>query len=175
MFEELKGKKFGVIYADPPWRYEFSKKKSDSIEAHYPTMSLDELMAMEVDKICEKNCMLWLWATAPKLEEAFQVIDAWGFNYVTSAVWDKKSIGTGFWFRGQHENLLLSRKGKVSPPTSDIRISSVISGKKTSKHSEKPKIHHIIDSYHPDLAKVELFARDRDLFMGEWEVWGNEV
>ena len=60
-------KKYKIIYADPPWRYDFSKKDVDSIEAHYPTMSIEEICALQVPS--EDNALLYLWATAPKLRE----------------------------------------------------------------------------------------------------------
>ena len=175
MFESLAGKKFGLIYADPPWRYSFSRVARDAIEVQYPTMSLEEIMAMPVQDICEENCILYMWTTSPKLEEAFSVINAWGFKYVTSAIWDKESLGLGYYFRIQHEFLLVGKLGKISPPHSDHRIRSVIRARKSSKHSEKPSMHHILDKYHPELNKIELFARSKDLFMTDWEVWGNEV
>ena len=37
-------KKYSVIYADPPWRYERSKVQG-AAEKHYPTMGIDELCA----------------------------------------------------------------------------------------------------------------------------------
>lgn len=54
----------------------------------------------------EDNAVLYLWATAPKLLEALEVMRAWGFKYKTQAVWDKSWVGMGYWFRGQHEILL---------------------------------------------------------------------
>jgi len=174
MFESLNGKKFGLIYADPPWRYSFSAISRDAIEKKYPTMALEDIMKMPVQDICEKDCILYLWTTSPKLEEGIMVLNAWGFKYITSAVWDKKSLGKGYYFRIQHEFLLIGKKGNIKPPISDVRERSVIRARNT-RHSEKPKIHHILDKYHPNLAKIELFARDRELFNQHWEFWGNEV
>ena len=173
----LPNKKYDIIYADPPWKYDYaSKAKSVDIERNYPTMDIEDICAIPVGDICSKNCMLYLWATAPKLIEAFKVMNAWGFKYVTNWVWDKKSSSMGYWSKVRHEQLLLGRKGKVSPPEACNRIDSIIRSKKTSKHSEKPRLHFIIDSYHPDVNnKIELFARNRDLFMSDWDVWGNEV
>lgn len=101
-------KKYEVIYADPPWRYDFSKSNSREIENQYPTMSVDEICSLKVPTA--DNAVLYLWATAPKLLEALRVMDAWGFEYKTNAVWDKQIIGMGYWFRGQHELLLVVEK-----------------------------------------------------------------
>ena len=48
-------KKYSVIYADPPWRYERSKVQG-AAEKHYPTMGIDELCALPVETLAEKDC-----------------------------------------------------------------------------------------------------------------------
>lgn len=173
-------KKYQIIYADPPWRYDFSKKTVDSIEYHYPTMELEEICALEVPS--EYNALLYLWATAPKLLEALEVIKSWGFTYKTHAIWDKGRIGIGYWFLGQHELLLVATKGKFSPPKDTERISSVIKETKT-EHSKKPEyVRDLISKWYPKETKLELFARENpqlrldgtNTFDG-WDIWGNEV
>lgn len=83
-------KKYDVIYADPCWRYDFSETDNRKIENHYPTMSIEEICALQLPT--KINCVLYMWATAPKLKEAMQVIEAWGFEYKTHAIWDKKLL-----------------------------------------------------------------------------------
>ena len=163
-------KKYQVVYADPPWRYSFSKSKSRKIENQYPTMSVDEICNMDIP--IDDNAVLYLWATSPKLLEALKVMKAWGFEYKTHAMWDKEKIGMGYWFRGQHELLMVGVKGKFSPPESSLRISSVIRENR-SAHSKKPnKIRDYISQWFPDKNKLELFARSRT---DGWDVFGNEV
>jgi|SRR3990167_4906133 len=173
----MTNKKYQIILADPPWRYDFSKDSADTIENHYPTMSVDEICALQVPS--EDNAVLYLWATAPKLKEALNVMEAWGFNYKTHAIWDKGWIGMGYWFRGQHELLLVGVKGNFSPPQAEQRISSVMKQKK-SEHSAKPEgIRQLIGEWYPDKTKLELFARSNNdsLFQKgiKWDVFGNEV
>jgi N6-adenosine-specific RNA methylase IME4 len=161
---------YDVIYADPPWRYSFSKSDSRQIENQYPTMSVDEICALSIPSA--PNSVLYLWATAPKLLEAIAVMKAWGFTYKTHATWDKELLGMGYWFRGQHELLLVGTKGQFSPPPQPLRVGSVIREKR-SKHSKKPMIvRDMIASWFPDARRVELFARESTL---GWDVWGNEV
>lgn len=169
--DEDKGeKKYSVIYADPPWRYDFSKSDSREIENQYPTMSVDEICALNVPS--EKNAVLYLWATAPKLREALRVMEAWGFEYKTHAIWNKKIIGMGYWFRGQHELLLVGVKGKFSPPTPSYRMPSVFEEKR-GKHSKKPiAIKEYITAWTGNTSKLEMFAREK---CPQWDVWGNEV
>jgi len=162
--------KYQIIYADPPWRYDFSKSNSREIENQYRTMSLEEIKSMDIPVV--DNSVLYLWATAPKLIEALEVMEAWGFTYKTHAIWDKEIIGMGYWFRGQHELLLIGVKGKFSPPEQSKRISSIIKSRRTN-HSKKPLlVSDLIDSWYPDKTKLELFARSKKF---GWDCWGNEV
>jgi N6-adenosine-specific RNA methylase IME4 len=165
-------KKYAVIYADPPWEYEHCKTDNRKIENHYPTMSLDKIKELPVNNIVFDDSILFLWATSPKLEEAIQVINSWGFNYRTCAVWDKQKIGMGYYFRQQHELLLVATKGELPVPIPENRVSSVLSYSR-GKHSEKPEeIYNIIDKMYPEYEKIELFARRND--KNGWEAWGNE-
>lgn len=162
--------KYKIIYADPPWRYDFSKDNADKIEVHYPTMTNEDICKINVPS--EDNAVLYLWATAPKLLEALEVMKAWGFKYKTQAVWDKTWVGMGYWFRGQHEILLVGIKGKFSPPIPTARESSVYREKK-SKHSKKPiYFRELISKQFPNDSKIELFAREK---VDGWDSWGNEI
>ena len=82
--------KYDVIYADPAWRYDFSKSKSRDVENQYPTMTIDDICNLPVKNMTNENAVLYMWATAPKLPEAMKVIEAWGFKYVTHGIWDKR-------------------------------------------------------------------------------------
>ena len=87
-------------------------------------------------------------------------------------MWDKEIIGMGYWFRGQHELLLVGTKGDVSPPAEDVRLSSVIREKRR-EHSRKPDtIYEMFDVQFPTFSKVELFARN---VMPGWDAWGNQL
>jgi N6-adenosine-specific RNA methylase IME4 len=163
-------KKYQLIYADPPWKYSFSKSDSRQIENHYPTMETSDICAMAVPS--DKNCVLYLWTTAPKLLEGLAVLKAWGFEYKSQAVWDKEILGMGYWFRGQHEILLVGTKGKVSPPEQPLRVSSVFKYRR-NKHSKKPnEIREYLKRAHPDIMRLEMFARQTD---DGWDVFGNET
>jgi len=164
---ELPTDQYNVIYADPPWRYEFSETKTRSIETHYPSMSLKDICDMKIPST--ENAILYLWATNPKLEEALQVVKAWGFTYKTNMVWVKDKIGMGYWFRGQHELLLTATKGTFSPPESSIRRSGVLVAPRR-KHSQKPdEVYEIIESYFPQGKYLELFSREQ---RDGWTMWG---
>jgi len=160
---------YGVIYADPPWRYE-SATPNRRIENHYPTMSDEEICALKIP--AAKDAILYLWATAPRLEAGLLVMQAWGFRYKTQAVWDKVKVGMGFWFRGQHEILMVGTRGDVSPPPQALRISSVIRNPRGA-HSSKPDyVRDKIREWYPDAKRLEMFSR---LKRPGWDVFGNQV
>ena len=167
---ELPEGQYEIILADPPWRYEFSETSMRAIENQYPTMDLEQIKTLDIP--VADNAVLFLWSTAPKLEEALQVLNAWGFTYKTCAIWDKEIIGMGYWFRGQHELLLVGVKGKFKTPEPTNRFPSVFRQKR-GKHSKKPEVvHKMLEQMFPDAKKIELFAREA---RPGWGAWGNEV
>lgn len=93
-------KKYDVIYADPPWRYN-DRKCNGACEHHYDTMTLEEIKKLPIKELCEKDCVLFLWTTYPMLKEALEVMEAWGFKYKSIAFqWIKLNrSGNGKFFR----------------------------------------------------------------------------
>jgi len=160
-----------VYYADPPWQYDFSATISREIENQYPTMELEKIINLPLPNM--PDSILFLWATAPKLIEAMAVMKEWGYSYKTNMVWDKEKIGMGYWFRGQHELLLVGTKGNISPPIASKRIPSIYRQARTDHSVKPPEIHDEIENMLPNLRYVELFARHP--YNDKWEVWGNEV
>ena len=91
--------KYGIVYADPPWRYD-RKRGNGVAENHYPTMSIEEICALPVADLAAKDSALFLWATFPQLNEAFRVMEAWGFQYKTLAfLWLKQNRKADSWTR----------------------------------------------------------------------------
>lgn len=161
---------YNVILSDPPYSYDFSESRRCDIEVHYPTMSLDEIKSIKVP--ASDNCVLFLWSPAPKLEQALEVINAWGFEYKTCAVWDKMRPGLGFWWRNHHELLLVGTKGNPRVPDPENRFASVIREKRIV-HSKKPDcVREMIERMFPNGKYLELFAREK---RDRWECWGNQV
>ncbi len=169
------GDKVQVLLADPPWQYEFAETDNRQIENKYPTGTVEEIkehLNAKWAPALADDCVLFLWATAPKLQEAIAIMEAWGFDYKTNAVWDKEKIGMGYWFRGQHELLLVGTKGQFSPPDQDKRISSVFREAR-GKHSAKPEcVYEALESMFPESVKGEMYQRKpREGWIG----FGNEA
>lgn len=166
--------KYNIIYADPPWRYDFSPTSGRKVERHYPTMDIDDIcMTMKeiVDKIAHDNCTLFLWGTSPKLTWAFDVIKFIDFEYKTCMVWVKDKIGMGYYARQQHELLLIAGRGESQLPEPSARPSSIIEAPRL-EHSAKPEeVYGIIERMYPNGKTVELFARGK---REGWTSWGND-
>jgi N6-adenosine-specific RNA methylase IME4 len=172
----LPDKRYGVIVADPEWRWEPYSRETGMDRAadnHYPTSATDIIAARDVPSIAADDCVLFLWATVPMLPDALHVMQSWGFTYTSHAIWDKVFIGTGYWFRNRHELLLVGTKGNIPAPAMGTQPGSVLTiGRK--EHSAKPEqFLELIEEYFPNLPKIELNRRGPA--RPGWDVWGNEV
>lgn len=171
-------KKYNVIYADPPWRYQ-DKGCSGSAESHYNTMKIGDICNLPVKDIADENAVLFMWVTYPMLSEGLKLIEAWGFKYKTIGFqWIKTNkknkstffFGLGRWTRGNTECCLIATRGKIG------RVSNSISQliiEPIQHHSKKPDVvREKIVELVGDLPRIELFARNQS---DGWDVWGNEV
>lgn len=163
---------YGVIYADPPWKFEtHSDNGMDrSADNHYPTMSMAQLYSLNIP--AADDCVMFLWATVPMLPEAIDLMDEWGFIYKSHIMWVKDRIGTGYWTRNKHELLLIGTRGNVPAPAMGMQPPSVIE-LPLGRHSEKPSFFaDMISTMYPTTPKLEMFAR-----VGRvgWDVIGNEA
>lgn len=174
-------KKYSIIYADPPWNFRnWSEKGADrNASRHYPTMEKTAIQSLPVQEICEKDCLLFLWVTAPCLIEGIELIKAWGFKYKTIAfTWIKQNKnsdgifrGMGYYTRSNAEFCLLATRGKVLERRSHSVSSVVISH--IEQHSKKPDaVRDRIVELMGDIPRIELFARSA---APGWDCWGNEA
>ena len=140
-------------------------------------MSIEEICALPVADLAAKDSALFLWATFPQLNEAFRVIEAWGFKYKTLAfLWLKQNrkADPGLWDgvldRSNAEVCLLATRGHPKRQCAGIH-QFVISH--IEQHSKKPdEVRDKIVKLMGDQPRVELFARQQT---PGWDVWGNEV
>lgn len=178
--------KYGVILADPPWQYDNYAAPPGEVhdrargaQKHYPTMTVEQLSNMPIRQLATDDCVLFMWAVWPLIEDAFLLIRAWGFTYKTLAFdWIKLNksglgifVGMGNYSRSNPEPCLLAFRGDPVP-VSDHSVSAVCMTP-VMEHSRKPEVvHSKIDRLYPDRDKIELFARRP--YPG-WSVYGNEV
>ncbi len=172
----LPTKRYGVIVADPEWRFEPYSRESGMDRAadnHYPTSATEIIVTRDVPSISANDCVLFLWATVPMLRDALRVMEAWEFEYKSHAIWDKVHVGTGYWFRNRHELLLVGTKGDIPAPAMGDQFASVITIAR-KEHSAKPEqFLELIEEYFPHIPKIELNRRG-PARLG-WDAWGNEA
>jgi N6-adenosine-specific RNA methylase IME4 len=172
-------KTFGVIYVDPPWEYANPKNHDPAMGGvTYPTLSLDEMKSLPIDRIADRHCALFLWATMPKLQEAMEVIAAWGFRYTTCAfTWVKTNpkkggiySGLGSWTNGNAELCLFAKKG--SPERVFRNVKQIVMAPRGRHSAKPPEVRDRIVRLMGDVPRIELFARERT---DGWVALGNEI
>jgi len=171
-------KKYQIILSDPPWSYRNMGNIQATAAAQYSTMSNKDICALPVAKLADDNCILFLWATFPKIQEALDVIRAWGFEYKTVGfTWVKTNpkngkpfFGVGWYTKSNAEVCLIGVKGKA--PKISNSVSSIIIEPR-GKHSRKPdEAKRRIVEFCGDVPRIELFAREKTL---GWDSWGDEI
>lgn len=176
---------YRLIMIDPPWHFKLHSDATGaakSPQAHYDCMSLEEIAALPVGDLAAPDCLLWLWATAPMLDQQIRMLAAWGFDFCTSGVWvkttvnDKLSFGAGYVLRSAHEPFIIGTRG--SPRISSRSVRSVIMDNsvivaQAREHSRKPDAAYVAArALIPDGRACDVFARER---RSGWACWGREV
>jgi N6-adenosine-specific RNA methylase IME4 len=135
-------------------------------------MTTERICALPVPSLATPDAVLFLWAPAPLLNDALNVMAAWGFGYTTNMVWVKDKIGVGHWVRNQHELLLIGRRGEFPTPEPANRPCSVIEAPRREHRRKPDEAYELIERMYSELPKIELFARHA---RAGWAAWGNEV
>lgn len=172
------GQVYRTIMADPPWPERGGGKIKRGADKHYPLMEVSEICALgpQVQRLADPvGCHLYLWVTNNYLRAGFEVLEAWGFEYITIITWEKDRAGLGQYFRGITEHIMFARRGKPLPYKSidGKRAQGMTIIKRPRKeHSAKPDSFYRTAervSYEP---RLEMFARTK---RPGWDTWGNEV
>lgn len=169
-------RKYKTIYMDPPWEEKGGGKIKRGADRHYPVMKTKDIALLPIERLVDGDgCHLYMWATNNHLQDAFYLLQTWGFEYITMITWMKDKMGLGQYYRGMTEHCIFASTQKRLPY-------KIIGGKRQQGvtgfyepktiHSRKPDtMREMIErvSYAP---RIELFAREQ--FNG-WDAWGNEV
>lgn len=182
VFNSLVPLTYGLIWADPAWLFKNYSEAGEekNARAQYDCMPTDEIAAMPVGHLAAQDCWLWLWATHPMINDALHVMNHWGFEFVTSGVWVKRSkdtpkrkgklaFGTGYVLRCASEPFLIGKVGKPKSFSKSIR--TVIEAPRR-QHSRKPdEAYEVAETLFGNVKRANLFTRQtRD----GWDSWGNQ-
>jgi N6-adenosine-specific RNA methylase IME4 len=189
LYPDLPNKQFDIIYADPPWDYNGKMQFDNSGKAEnfhinkkifissatfkYPTLKAREMMKIPIIEIAKDDCLLFMWATNPHLQQAIELGAAWGFQYRTVAfIWDKMCHNPGQYTMSNCELCLVFKRGRIPSPRGARNIQQLIRSPRKN-HSEKPtEVVKAIEKMFPTQARIELFARRKPK---GWSVWGLDV
>lgn len=174
---------YRVIYADPPWAYGNSSAQGGpggssygAADRHYPEMSIEDLCQLPVKAHALEDAILFMWITSPLLLQnpgPREVLEAWGFTYKSSFVWDKVLGNFGHYNHVQHEFLVICTRGSCLPDVPTPQPKSVYTERRSSTHSEKPEgMRKIIEKHWTQGPYLELFGRTP---VDGWSVFGNDA
>lgn len=188
-FGALKPFGYRAILADPPWSFDnwSAKGEAKNAKRHYACMSVEAIKSLPVGHLAHgEGCALFCWVTDPLLHRAFEVIETWGFAYLTVAfTWVKttsrggRHFGTGYWTRANPEICLLAACGhpkRLSAGVAQLLETVHEEGDAIfaplREHSRKPdevreRIERLVSGPY-----AELFARQQ---RPGWDAWGNET
>lgn len=187
MFDSLPKKHYGAILADPPWGFQCWDGKDKRVASRgsvtpYDTMDMEAIAKLPVADLAADNCALFMWCVWPTINEAFGILDAWGFKYKTCAfLWLKADqyrlfaleedvyMGLGYWTRANSEPCLLATRGKPKRLSAGVR-QGIIEPRR--QHSRKPDCVHDRIQELVTGPYLELFARQQ---RPGWTVWGNQT
>lgn len=175
-FKGLARDGYDLIMADPPWHFRVYSENgiAKSPQAHYDCMDLEAIQRLPVAQLASSNCLLWLWATNPILDKAFDVMAAWGFTFKTAGTWVKRTsggglaFGTGYHLRSANEPFLI---GTIGNPETTNSVRSAIEGV-VREHSRKPEeAFAAAEQLMPNARRIELFSRQP---RPGWTGWGDQ-
>lgn len=161
--------KFGVVVADPPWRFRDRGTPNRRLSRCYGMLSLKDICELPVARFALPNSVLLLWCPSAMVRDGLRVMAAWGFDYETMAVWVKPRIGMGHYFRSAHELVLLGTRGR---PEVKFYLQPSWFFASVQDDSHKPEELYDIVERMFNGPYLEMFARRR---RPGWGVWGDQV
>jgi N6-adenosine-specific RNA methylase IME4 len=164
-------RRYQTIVLDPPWDWgdEGDVDQFGRARPIYDTMPFHEVKALPIPDLSAPNAHIYLWITNRSLPKGFELLDAWGFRYITAITWCKPHFGMGNYFRGSTEHVLFGVKGSLQLLRRDV--GTWFEARRPGRHSEKPpELYEIVETCSPG-PWLELFARKQ---RPGWHVWGAE-
>jgi N6-adenosine-specific RNA methylase IME4 len=171
--------RYGVILIDPMWDFKnySAKGEAKNPNQHYACESVEDMAVnFPVGHLAAPDCAMFMWATAPMLDQGLWLMKQYGFTFKSAAAWAKQSstgnkwaFGPGYTFRSACEFILLGTIG--SPKVISHSVRNLIVAP-VREHSRKPDdLHRMAEAMYAG-PRCEIFGREsRD----GWEAWGNQA
>eukprot|EP01090_Pellita_catalonica_P007570 TRINITY_DN1815_c0_g1_i2.p1 TRINITY_DN1815_c0_g1~~TRINITY_DN1815_c0_g1_i2.p1 ORF type:complete len:318 (+),score=43.10 TRINITY_DN1815_c0_g1_i2:1-954(+) len=156
----------------------------------YNTLSNEEIIDLDVGALSDAG-FCFLWVINSQFEFGFECLRKWGYTYVDSVTWvkktvnDKIAIAPGWYILHSSEVCLVGVKANGKELEFNSRINDdIIYGEIREKSRKPDAIYELIERMVPGGRKIELFARNHNLRkgwlgvgnqLGEYYDWGKDV
>ena len=178
--EDLPANYYGLVLADPPWQWKSYSHKGEgrSPQAHFVPMNVADIKALPVGRIAAPNAVLVMWAYAPMLPDALEVMADWGFEYSSTCfVWAKCQphdktkfhFGGGFTTRKECEFCYIGKRGQ--PKRLSASVHELIIAPRRLPMQKPDEQYDRLEQLYPG-PRIELFARQT---RPGWDAWGDQV
>ena len=164
---------YSVVVIDPPWPMVKIPRRvrPNQIGWDYPTMTVAEIQALDVQSLLLPDSLVFLWTTEKYLPTAFETLTAWQLRYRFTMVWHKPG---GFQVLGypqyNAEFVVCGSTGKM--PIVDTKAFNVCFNANRTKHSEKPEEFYSLLTRVTKGPRIDLF--NRRIIEG-FDGWGDEA
>jgi N6-adenosine-specific RNA methylase IME4 len=167
------GAKFATIVIDPPWDWgdEGDQDQLGRARPDYATMTKAQLLDLPLPELADDDCHIYLWITNRSLPKGFELLEKWGFRYVTAITWAKPHFGMGNYFRGQTEHVLFGVKGSQALKRKDVGTLFQADRGKGGHSSKPPEFYDLVESCSPG-PYLEMFSRSEK---EGWKTWGENA
>jgi len=159
---------FRCVVIDPPWpikKIQFDRRPVEKESMDYPTLSLDEIKALPVNRLCNQDgTHVYLWVTHKFLPFGLELFEAWGVRYECLLTWNKRTAQP-LWWRFTTEHCLFGKVASLSPlkKGEDVAFDAP-----QQKHSHKPEqFFDLVRRVSPE-PRLTMFDGKREGF----ESWG---
>ena len=170
--------RYPTVVIDPPWPLElapqYRKRKSGGFPAKqlpYPSMSLEEIAALEVGEVLQQNSLLFCWTVNQFLWDVRELFEAWGVKRKFFMCWHKTN---GFQgpdgpkYNGEY--IVVGKRG--NPHFEDTKAFWTVNSWPRRGHSVKPEEFYDLVRRITPMPRLDIFARRT---IEGFDGWGNEM
>ena len=161
---------FSTIVVDPPWDFADERDVNQLGRARpaYHTLSIDEIKGQPIGRLASDNAHLYLWITNRSLFKGRELLEEWGFRYITVLTWIKPTMGMGNYFRGSSEQILFGIRGSLPLKRHDVGTWFAAPRPGTEHSAKPPEFDNLVESCSPGPYGRFFERSERD----GWFSWG---
>ena len=151
--------KYRTIVIDPPWDMQKISRevRPNQVGFDYPTMSVDDIKAFDI--CADESCHVYCWTTQKYLPKTFEILEAWGVDYIFTMTWHKPG---GFQPVGlpqyNSEFVVFGRRGGLV--FDETKAFNTCFNADRREHSRKPdEFYNLVRRVSP-APRIDIFSRE---------------